>query len=125
MSLSVNDYTDLDPTIDLNLPDALTPQNIDRETQPQANFNQTNGSTVTDALNGVLNLLDNGFKVYQNISDKIGTSKVEKQIQKAQLATVSAAQQPSVNVLGLSTNQLLLIAVGLAAIIVLPRLMKA
>ncbi len=108
------------PSLDVDLPTALSREQVDNLTQPTANANGSSGFTVNGALNSILELFDGGYQVYKSVTDKIGTGSTTQET--PQKVVVSAAQ-PAV-VFGLSTNQLLLIAGGLAAILVIPRLLR-
>lgn len=114
--LGINDdYSQ--PTINIDIPDLP-----DLETQPAANANGSNGFNVSGALQNVLNLLDGGFQIYKSVNDKIGLATSQSKVEPKPQVTVSAAN-PSV-VFGLSTGQLLLIAGGLAALLIVPRLLR-
>lgn len=112
------------PTIDINLPDAVTPQNVDNLTQPIAKSGGSSGFNFNDAISGVLGLLDNGLAVYNHVNDTIGNAAAKSNAENQKVApTVISAGNPAF-VFGLSTNQLLLIAGGLAAILIVPRLLR-
>ena len=123
--LNYNDGSFNAPSIDLDLGSAVTPDNINDLTQPVANQNGSGGFSFNDALNGVLNLFNKGVEVYKSVDDVIGgaASQNAQAVQTATPTRIYLPQQPSV-VFGLSTNQLLLIAAGLAAVVILPRLAK-
>lgn len=111
------------PELDVNLDQALS-SNGQSNTQPVANRNTSSGFNFGDAINSVLQTLDNGLSIYNKVNETVGTAQAQAQAKKtaAQAVTVSPAN-PSF-ILGLSTNQLLLIAGGLAAILIIPRLVK-
>ncbi len=123
MPLNYNDLYD-SPSIDINLPDPITAENVNSQTQPTAKQNASSGFSLNDALKNVLGLLDNGLAIYDSINNKIGgaAEKTAESQQQPKQVVVSAAQPAFV--FGLSTNQLLLIAGGLAALLILPRVLK-
>lgn len=113
------------PTLDFDLPEAVTASNVNSLTQPVANAKNASSSfNFNDAIHNVLSLLDDGLSIYSKVNDITdqAASKNADQQQRVSPVTVSAAQ-PSF-VLGLSTNQLLWIAGGLALVLILPRLSK-
>ncbi len=120
--LNLNSMYD-NPSIGLDLGDALTASDVDALTQPTANQNGSSGFSVNNALNGILNLFDRGFEVYQSVTNKIGTGQQADNANTQPNRVVVSAAQPAV-VFGLSTNQLLLIAAGLTAVLVIPRLLR-
>lgn len=115
------------PSLDLpDLGNPITADNVNGITQPVAN---QNGSgiiqTANDALKGLLGLFDTGYQVYQDVNQKTGgaSAQVSQNVTAPSVVRVGTQQQPAF-VLGLSVNQILLIAGGLAAILIIPRLIK-
>lgn len=122
MSLSYDANFD-NPTLDISLPEALTAQNVDAMTQPTAKVANTGGFSWTDAVKNVLSLLDQGAQTYAAVDAAIGGAEAQ-QRQEIKPAVVTVAPSNPAFVFGLSTPQLLLIAGGLAAVLILPRLLR-
>jgi hypothetical protein len=112
------------PTLDINLPEALTAQNIDAVTQPVANQNGSGGFSFGNAIKGVLDLLDNGIEIYNKVNTVIDGASAKNNANDQKVAPVTVSSNNPSFILGLSTNQLLLIAGGLAAVLILPRLLR-
>lgn len=112
------------PTLPLDLGVAVTSENIDALTQPVKKQNGSSGSTFQNAIDNVLDLFDNGKKIYDGVMDTIGTAKAQAAQKKAQAQTVVVAPANASVILGLNTNQLILITVGLAALVVVPKLLR-
>lgn len=112
------------PTLPLDLGVAVTSDNIDALTQPVANQNNSSG-TFQNAIDNVLHLFENGKAIYDGVQDTIGTAKAQAAAKKAAATqtVIVSPNNPSI-VFGLNTTQLLLIAAGLTALLVIPRLLR-
>jgi hypothetical protein len=113
------------PTLDINLPEAITDKNVNKATQPVANSNGSGGFNFGEAIGAVLGQLENGINIWKEVDSLTGgaASKSNTEEVKKTAPVVVSPTNPSF-VFGLSTTQLLLIAGGLAAIIILPRVLK-
>lgn len=111
------------PTIDLNLPAALTAADLDFS-KPASNQNNSSGNTVKSAVDNVLALLEGGAAAYDIVNSKIAGASDKANAQQQLTAPVVVSPGNPAFVFGLSTNQLLLIAGGLAAVLILPRLFR-
>ncbi len=110
------------PELDVNVQAAIdaAPSIV----QPVANRNASSGFSFDNAINGVLGLLDNGLNIYNKVSDTIGTAQAQAQAKKTNAKAVTISPNNPSFVFGLSTTQILLIAGGLAALLIIPRLVK-
>jgi len=119
MSLLLEDNVS-SPTLPLDFGAAVTPESL-QPISPTANQNGTSGFSWDAAVNSVLKMFDTGVNVYNEVQNKVGAAQVNAAQQQQTVSTqrqivVPATQQPLI--LGLNQTQLLWIAGGLGAILV-------
>lgn len=113
------------PTLPLDLGVAVTSENIDDLTAPVSNQNGSSKSTFQNAIDNVASLFHNGLDIYNSVQQTVGTAKAQAAAKKnaASQTVVVSPSNPSV-VFGLSTPQILLVVGGLAALLIIPRLLR-
>ncbi len=117
------------PSIDLNLPAALTANDFNAPVTPAANQNQSQGFNFNDAISNVLKLFDTGVQVYKSV-DQVTAGAASSNANEQKNAAQAQAQAAQAQVITISgtlqkyQNYLIIAAVGLAAVLIIPRLIK-
>jgi hypothetical protein len=89
--------------------------------KPISNVNGTGGFNWNDALKSVVNMFDSGLDAYNSVQTSIGQAQIKQSQTQAQVSTTRQTLAPAATapmVMGLNQTQMLWIAGGLAAVLV-------